>query len=232
MAILITEEAVVKTVVPKKSFFNIEELNEIVEGWIEPLKVGPLWVIYKEDITRGSLNEVASMVFRMPLRGKVLVVPVQQLPCEWDLMDEEDRHYTAEEVDCGFLLSLQTTLLQSHYAQGAAYSPNGTAIFNMKGKEEWMYDPRTDDQEDEHDENANRFLKEKVYPFLVNSKKKQLKEMLLFEDDEVVVKVKTAEDFLYTINRIIQVYVEEEEYEKCAQLQKIIDDLKSADKTS
>ena len=229
MAVLITSESIVKLVNPKGGRFDIAELNDIVEGWIEPFKIGPLWIMHSEDSKKYDQNEIASTIFQISLRGKVLVVPVQQLPKEWDLMNPEDEKYTGEEVDMGFLLSLHKTLVNRNLAsENTIYSPDGSMFFNDRSaKEVWTYDPREDD--DEEEEISRKFLKEKVYPFLVKTKKKRIKDMLLFEDDEIVVKVNTPEDFLYTINRIIQVYVEEEEYEKCAQLQKIIDDLKSAD---
>ena len=90
MAVLITTEAIVKTISPKNTKFGIDDLNEIVQGWVEPVKIGPLWVMHKEGAKQEPLNEIASMVFNVPLRGKVLVVPVQQLPPEWDLMEPDD----------------------------------------------------------------------------------------------------------------------------------------------
>jgi hypothetical protein len=226
MAVLITSESIVKLVNPKGVRFDIAELNDIVEGWIEPFKIGPLWIMHSEDSKKYDQNEIASTIFQISLRGKVLVVPVQQLPKEWDLMNPEDEKYTGEEVDMGFLLSLHKTLVNRNLAsENAIYSPDGSMFFNdRRTKEIWTYDPRED--EDIEEETARNFLKEKVYPFLVRSKKKQLKDMLLFEDDEIIVKVSTIDDFLYTINRIIQVYVEEEEYEKCAQLQKIAEQIR------
>ena len=140
MAVLITEEARVKTVSPNSKTFTLEELNSIVDGWIEPVKIGPVWVIYKQDLKSGPLNDIASRVFQVALRGKVLVVPVQQLPAEWDLMEEEDQNYTAEVVDCGFLISLQTMLITSSMNDEGLgiYGPDGSALFSPRMIEAWI----------------------------------------------------------------------------------------------
>lgn len=224
MAVLITSEAIVKTVSPKNSKFGIEDLNEIVDGWIEPVKIGPLWIMYKEGSKEDPVNEIASMVFNMPLHGKVLVVPVQQLPTEWDLMEPEDFKYSGEEVDCGFLLSLQTILIHKKLAEegGAFYSPDGTAIFDIGPKEEWMYDPKINDSDDQ----TKEFLKS-IYDYVVSSDVYKLKEGVLFEDESLIVRVENVKDLNLAISQMIDVYVEEEEYEKCAKLQKIINDLKN-----
>ena len=225
MAVLITTEAIVKTVSPKNLKFGIDDLNEIVDGWIEPVKIGPLWIMYKEGSKEDPINEIASMVFNMPLHGKVLVVPVQQLPTEWDLMEPEDFRYSGEEVDVGFLLSLQTILISKKLMEedGAFYSPDGSAMFNMiDAKEEWMYDPKINDS----DEQSKEFLKS-IYDYVISSKTDKLKEGVLFEDEGLIVRVENIKDLTLAISQMIEVYIEEEEYEKCAKLQKIINDLKN-----
>jgi len=225
MAILITSEAIVRTVSPKQSKFGIDDLNDIIEGWIEPVKVGPLWIMYKEGSKTEPLNELASLVFNMPLHGKVLVVPVQQLPSDWDLMEPEDFKYSGEEVDVGFLLSLQSLLMQKKLFddQGIMYSPDGSAIFDFGPKEEWTYDPNVNEQDDV----ATRDFLKSVYPYLATKESAELKGGVIFEDEGLIVRVQNIKDLTLAINQMIDMYVEEEEYEKCAHLQKIINDLKN-----
>lgn len=224
MAVLITSEAIVKTVSPLKNKFGIDELNDHIDGWIEPVKIGPLWIMYKEGSDKDPLNEIASMVFNMPLHGKVLVVPVQQLPTEWDLMEPEDFKYSGEEVDCGFLLSLQSLLIHRKLMEEGEgfYNQDGTTIFDVGPKEEWMYDPKVNDFDDQ----TKEFLKS-IYDYVVSSDVYKLKEGVLFEDESLIVRVENVKDLTLAISQMVEMYVEEEEYEKCAQLQKIINDLKN-----
>ena len=224
MAILITPEAIVKTVYPKNQKFDIDSLNDLVRGWIEPLKIGPLWVMYKENPENEPLNQIASMMFNVALRGDVLVVPVQQLPSEWDLMDENESQYTGEEVDMGFLVSLQNTLSTHELlSKGATaiYSQDGSVIFDMipEIKEEWMYDPDVN----KLDENTKAFFRQ-LYPEL---KLSQLKSNILYEDEGLVVRVSNSKDMIKALEQMIQMFVVEEEYEKCASLQKNIEEIQS-----
>jgi hypothetical protein len=62
---------------------------------------------------------------------------------------------------------------------------------------------------------------------VVNSKADKLKEGVLFEDEGLIVRVQNIKDLTIAIGQMIDMYVEEEEYEKCAQLQTIINDLKN-----
>jgi len=225
MAILITSEAIVKTVSPKQTKFGIDDLNDLIEGWIEPVKIGPLWIMYKEGSDAEPLNELASLVFNMPLHGKVLVVPVQQLPSEWDLMEPEDLRYTGEEVDVGFLLSLQSLLMHKKLQadHGIMYSPDGSAIFDFGPKEEWIYDPNVNEQDD----TATRDFLKSVYPYISTKESNDLIGGVIFEDEGLIVKVQNIKDLTLAINQMIHMYIEEEEYEKCAHLQRIINDLKN-----
>jgi hypothetical protein len=178
-------------------------------------------VIYKQDLKTGPLNDIASQVFQVSLRGKVLVVPVQQLPAEWDLMEEEDRKYTAEEVDCGFLISLQAMMTANRLAQEnfGIYSPDGSALFSPQMKEEWIFNPAV--EEDTNEDDYMEFYKMKMYPFVIKAKKKAIKENILFEDKDVIVKTRNSRDYLAAVNQLIQIYETTEEYEKCAELQKV-----------
>lgn len=115
MAIKITTDGYVKTLKPFTSYFNLQDLENEVGGMIEPVKIGPVWVMYSENAKKDGipLNKVASFFFEVAIHGSVVVVPPQQLPPEWDIMDEKDYIYTAEQVDEGFLISLQRCLIQS-----------------------------------------------------------------------------------------------------------------------
>jgi hypothetical protein len=224
MAVLITTEAIVRMIRPQKNSFNVDDLNGLVDGWIEPVKIGPLWVMYKENAKDEPINEIASLLFQMPLHGKVLVVPVQQLPREWDLMEPEDQQYSGEEVDCGFLLSLQNILVHNKLfkEEGTLYSNDGTMVFDAMPsvKEEWIYDPHVNDL----DENTKTFFKQ-IYEYVI-SEDKSVKEGILYEDEGMVVRVQNVKDIEETITQMIDVFVEDEEYEKCAQLQKMLTHLK------
>ena len=88
MAIILSTEKIVRSFRPENgTTFTIDELNDLVGGWVEPFKVGPVWVMQKEKaINDSQYNELASFFFEVALYGEIVVVPPQQLPRDWDLM--------------------------------------------------------------------------------------------------------------------------------------------------
>jgi hypothetical protein len=225
MAIILSTEKIVRSFRPENgTTFTIDELNDLVGGWIEPFKVGPVWVMQKEKSAKNSLyNELASMFFEVALYGEVLVVPPQQLPREWDLMEYEDQFITAEMVDNGMLISLQNALaLKKLQQENPSWNINPIEFFNSQfnftPKEEYNYDPPTD--EFQIDEGTAEFL-EKVYNY-ITSAPLQFRNGVLLDESRVI--VRTKKENLKTVLQIIKgMYLESEQYEKCAALQQLED---------
>ena len=213
MAVKITSDAIVRVIKPVSHQFNLDELNDQVEGWIEPLKIGPIWVMYKEKAKEEGepLNQVASFFFDVAMYGTVLVVPAQEMPTEWDLMEDKDYEYSSGQVDSGFLSSLQQALV---------YNRVFNKDDNFKGftKEEWSYEPS-----DEINEEVKDFFR-KAYDSIVSTHLTK-DNTVLFEDDDVIIKTPSNEDRIKTIQQMIDYFVEEEEYEKCGKLLKLKEDL-------
>lgn len=210
MAIKLTTESIVKMVHPSELQFTLDELNEHVSGWIEPFKVGPIWIMYKENSkeTGEPLNKVASLFFNIAMYGTVLIVPPQQMPPSWDLTDESDRKYTAEQVDTGFLSALQTALVHNRVIgqNKEAYVPT---------KEDWTYVPPN-----EVDDETISFFNQS-YWFIVQTKR-SVDDNILYEDERLIVRALPA-DRLKTLHQMMDYYISLEEYEKCSELKKIID---------
>lgn len=218
MAVKIGTDNILRMVRPNSYKFTLEELNNGVNGFIEPVKMGPLWVMYSEEakINGEPLNKVASFFFDVAIHGTVLVVPPHQLPSEWDLMEPEDYRYTADDIDGGFLRSIQQSLIYSRTfgleldedeLNGTFYNP----------VEKWNYKPN---ERSEITEDVIEFYN-KSYEFIVKNSIKD--NVVLFEDGvEVTVATEDMETF---INQLIEHFVNEEAYEKCAKLKQVYEDL-------
>lgn len=225
MAVLITLDKVVKMIRPEKgSAFDLEELNQIVGGWVEPFKVGPVWVMQREENPEeiDDLNEVASNFFDLPLHGPVLVVPAQQLPVEWDLMDAQDKFFTPDMVDSGFLLSLKTSieLLELQEEQPPLYgnmSPGSyfSHKFLLPEKEEFVYNPDSDVQ---INPDLEKFLNSS-YEYITRDPM-QFKKGVILEDEDVIVRT-PPENRKTVLGIMMNLFLENEEYEKCAEIQKL-----------
>lgn len=224
MAIKITIENIVKPLRPANgSVFNIDELNEEVGGWIEPFKVGPVWVMSAEKSRQNGnpINDLASFFFEVALHGDILIVPPQQLPSDWDILEDEDKRLTPDMVDSGFLLSLQNALMVKRLRDqnpGMIVDPEKhfTQEFDfLQPKEEYTYDPPVDE---EIDANTADFLT-KVYEYMTKAPAKFKNGILL---DETQVTIRTQKENLKKILSMMKgMYLETEEYEKCAVIQQV-----------
>jgi hypothetical protein len=212
MAIKITADAIVKMIRPKDQHFSLDELNDHVNGWIEPLKVGPVWVVYREKSKENGepLNQVASFFFDVAIYGTVLVIPPQQMPIEWDLLEPADLQYSSDQVDTGFLSALQGALVYNRVF-GATNIVSQNSVIR---KQEWSFKPS-----DAIDEETAEFFN-KAYESIVKIRKDN--ENVLFEDETLVVKTSSTEDKVKTIKQMIDYFVQSEDYEKCAELQKLV----------
>jgi hypothetical protein len=208
MAIKITSDAIVRTVKPAIQQFSLNELNDHVDGWIEPLKIGPIWVMYREKAKENGepLNQLASFFFDVAMHGTVMVVPPQQMPPEWELMEDVDYRYSSDQVDSGFLSALHQALVLNRFID----KPTADELSSFM-KEEWSYQPSNEIGEDE----KNFFRK--VYDTLVKQNLKK-EDNVLFEDDDIIVKTENNEERIKALQQMIDYFVEEEEYEKCAKL--------------
>ena len=211
MAIKITTDKVVRIIRPDSRKFNLTELNGHVEDFISPLKIGPVWVMSGEgcESAGAEYNEIASFFFGSSFYGNVIVGPPQQLPADWDIMEPSDYKYTAEEIDGGVLLSLQTALVHNRIF-GSIDGP-------YTSKEEWTFTPP---KNDEIDEGTHKFYRQ-VYEYITENPD-MFKKNILLQDEEVVVKTDTSDDRKVVLQQMLDYFVYEEEYEKCALLQKVI----------
>lgn len=223
MGIRISTDNTIRPLRPESGpYFNITELNNSVGGWVEPFKVGPVWVMYREKAKEKSLpiNEIASYFFEVALYGEVLVIPPQQLPTDWDLMEPHERYIESDMVDSGFMLSLQNALMVKKMKEenpGMIIDPADFFMsqYNVRPKEEYMYEPPSD-----IDGGTADFLT-KVYDYISKSPL-QFSNGVLLEDSQVI--IRTAADKKKRILELIkEIYLEKEEYEKCAVIQKMED---------
>jgi len=221
MAIKITADSIVRVIRPEGYKFTLDELNTQVNGFIEPLKIGPVWVMYSEEAKTNNepLNNVASYFFDIAMYGTVIIVPPHHLPTDWDLMEPEDYRYTAEDIDSGFLMSLQQALIHKRVFGESSSNSNERLFERLKVKEEWTYKPQSDDSQ--LDKNTIDFY-EQVYEY-IRSNPDMIRKNILLSDDEIVVKIDSDEDKTLMINQMIEYYITEEQYEKCSLLKTVIE---------
>lgn len=224
-------------------YFNVDMLERIVGGWPEPCKIGPIWLIKNEDTEKvfENYNQVASMFFQTPIYGDIMALSALELPPEWDLIDEVDKKYSVKDIDEGFLKSLSDLTLSTDnifdnegnhidiesnstssghwsYQEGDDYFGKGW----LNQKNEYFYNPNKPKHPETSHENYTNFLRD-AYNFIVDSSKDNFDEFIVFEDDANIVKVNKREDQVKTIDQIMKLFIDDEDYEKCAVLRDIIE---------
>lgn len=219
MAIKIDTESSVRVIRPTSKTFTLEELNDCIDGFIEPIKIGPVWVMYDEKAKESGepKNKVASFFFNVALYGVVLIVPPQQLPKEWDLMSDADRRYTPDDIDSGVLLSLQSALMNVRVfgAPGKQYIDDLSDRFLPQ--EEYTYSPKAGAT---IDENTQDFY-DKVYDYIVQNPE-QFKKNIAMSSSTLLVKLSNDDDRKLLVNQMIDFFLTQEAYEKCAILKKVL----------
>lgn len=208
MAIKIETNNIVRVFRPVGKAFTLQEINDEVGGLVEPQKVGPLWLMYDEEQS-GEVNRIATMFFDSTLRGTVLVIPPQELPAEWEAMDETDYRYQASDVDTGFLLALQKAMAATNAFGSGSILGDGISRF-MSAQEEWVYTPP---DTDELDENTIDFYNQ-VYDY-ISKNPDMFKKNFLFSESTMVVKIEQEQEKKKMIQQMIDYYISTEEYEKC-----------------
>jgi len=217
MALKIGLDNVVKIIRPANKKFNLQDLNDNVDGFIEPFKIGPVWVMHDEKAKEKGepINKIASFFFQVAMHGTVLVVPSQQLPADWDVADPEDFSYTSDEIDTGVLISLQNALMYNRVFGGLRNPLD--SIENILPKEEWVYKPG----EEKQDDSLIDFYHQ-VYDYITNNPD-SFRKNVIADDNFVIVRLDSHEDKEMMINQMINHFLQTEEYEKCAVLKKTLE---------
>lgn len=220
MALKITTENLVKIFLPHNGkVFTMDELNKEVGGWIDPFKVGPVWAMSREKAKGHGLpiNALASGFFEIPLYGEVLIVPPQQLPSDWT--DEDDHPgISADMIDSGFLLSLQSSIAQLKMLEKNPLAGHiGVKEFFLKNfdtqpREEYTYEPP---KPEDIDEVTEKFLS-KVYEYIATHPLEFSKGVLL-EDTLIRIRAE-GKDLKQVLSIMTDMYLQTEEYEKCSVL--------------
>lgn len=213
MAIKISVDGKISKILPgTNNYFDINAMEEIVEGWPYPMKIGPVWVIQNEDLytTQKNINNLASRFFCRSIFGEVFIVSSHELPPSWDLLDDFDNKYSAEIIDSGFIKAITEMVINENYYLPIDYSYTKNQNFTKKLKNEYIYSP---ENQNKSTDEFKDFLREGIDYITSNEK-----EFVIFEDENNIVRVKGKKDQVKTLEQMLEIFVEEENYEAAAKI--------------
>lgn len=223
MAFLIDLKGEIKKVEPKNRYFDVDDIRKLSEGWFIPDKVGPIWMIYNEDLNDkknpDDFNSIASAFFMRELYGKIVILTSYEMPNDWDIKDDEDLQYTHEEIESGFS-NLFSKFLLSTYSY---HTPNMDAFTHnpTEQKSHFLFKPNDVNYPNVKNPHEFKEFLRSSYDFIINSYEKNSDNFTMIEDDSMIIKVKSKKDQIMALEYVISILEEDEEYEKCANLSKI-----------
>jgi hypothetical protein len=210
MAIKVSVTGEILKILPLHNYFNINEMEHFVGGWPYPIKIGPIWVIQNEELikTQEDKNNLASRFFRSNMFGDILILSSHELPAEWDLLDDNDKKYTPEEIEAGFIKSLTEMVIYENFY----YPINSPELKNVNKhkKTEYIYSP---EKQKVFDEDFKVFLKN-AFDHIIENKE----DFIVYKDENNIVKVENKNDKLKTLEQMLNIFVEEENYEVAAKI--------------
>jgi hypothetical protein len=210
MAVQISANHMVSIIYPKGVSFTWGEIHEQVGSKIEPLCFDHFWLIYDEmgHAKKKPLNQIASLVFGVPLYGEVITIPTQQMPDDWEVSDLIRSDYQIEDIDNGVLLTIQKAIdYQRKVNQGQE---------PVVALEEWIYDP---DGEVQTKGDIDLFYSS-VYDFIVENPHKFHQKNIIFSDMFLEIKLPHNQAQISIVRKMIKHFEELEIYEKCLVLKK------------
>lgn len=216
--------------------YTLDMLEEVVGGEIYPDKYGVRWFVFNKNDNQikneERYNLVATMYFNKDIYGDVMVISAKELPPEWDLVTKDDEKYEIDEFDDIFLDDLKNMgLVEFKEEYENIRSMKGTYDINdidnidrsLYPKMEYLYNPDlSSENETINNEGFDEFLKDS-FSFIVKTAKN--KKMIVFEDDYHLIKVIKKDHKLKTIDQLIELFLKEEDYIKCAKLRDIKEEL-------
>lgn len=236
MALRIRYNGSVEQLTPgNSSYYNVGMIEEVIGGFPNPRKVGLTWIILNSDENEVKipeiLNPIATAYFGYEIYGDVMVVTSKELPPDWDLLDYDDQKYTIEEIENQFLGNLHDMSLITFNQDMGNYKDmfnTDTGVernpYVSLPKAEYIYNPdKAEDSEGIQKENFQDFLMDS-YNFIINTAEE--KKMIVFEDDYHLIKIENKDHKIKTIDQLINIFLGEEEYEKCVTLRDVKEKIK------
>lgn len=212
MPYIIKNSGKLQEINPSGDYLTIDDIKEITGGWFTPDKIGPIWLIIPENVTKSkeTYNIYASIFFMRDIYETPLVLTTYDLDPELNLFDNEDRHFTKTEIETSF----------KNMYDNFINNLDNPEISEPK-KVEYFFRPDQINIETAKKPDEYRYFLTQSYNFIIESYDKKSKMMTMLEDENSIIRIETKEEQISAINQIIKALEENEEYEKCAKLSSI-----------
>lgn len=213
MAVVITVQGKKINYKPQRGKFTIQEISEYLDGLVEPTFIGNNWVFVNKNGIQLRLpyNQYASAIMGFNIYGLCLIVPQEELPCQFFLNDKNNELLDKQDID-----ELFEYTEPNYYIKNINYNE-----FDNNENKEDLY---TKFQNDEIEKNKLDILYYSAYKNLIEKHvpfNKLIKKFIIFDDGINIIDVPTTESQIKILDKMITYFSEKEEYEKCIEILKL-----------
>lgn len=212
--------------------YDLNELAIELQTEIENLNIadmGPFVLI--TDNLQKEINSVATIFFRFPVGGDVLLVSGNEIG-EKKYITKENTKYEVTETEAGIIKSIKDTIAIYQMVMDDKEIDDSNFPKSI-----YYYDPDkiVEEENEEEIEFTTEFFNS-AYKTIEDYKRKKssdlkLADLILLEDHDLVVKFPPNNKKIEKIfKNMIDYFIEQEEYEKCSILEKTLKHSKDNDK--
>jgi len=199
--------------------FTIYEISKYLDGLVEPAFIGNNWVFMNKNglLLKMQYNEYASKMMGFDIYGLCLIIPQEELPCQFFLADDEYENENENEDEYKDNKYQNDTEYKEtkHQQNESDYMPNDDieSVDNILSK---IY-------QKEKETKKLKFLYEQAYKNLILSKKSYYdllnkNNFIIYENESNVFDCPTKESKIQMLQDMITFFINTEEYEKCIEL--------------
>jgi hypothetical protein len=195
--------------------FTIYEISKYLDGLVEPAFIGNNWVFINKNgsLLKMQYNEYASKMMGFDIYGLCLIVPQEELPCQFFLADDEYENDEYENDNYESNESNAEYKETKHQQNESDYMLNDDieAMDNVLSK---IY-------QKEQEVKKLKIFYEQAYKNLISSNKSYydlLQNFIVYENENNVFDCPTKESKTQILQNMITFFINIEEYEKCTDL--------------
>lgn len=201
MAIVITPSGKKLNYKSKNEKFSIIEISEYLDGIVKPVFAGNNWIFVNENGIQLKLpyNQVASAMLGFNIYGLCLIVSQDELPCQFFILNENQNMKNYQQINRNNFES----------AGGIDYSGDEFLSNIYKKEQEKLRIKQIYLQ-------AYKNLIENKIPF------EELKNnFIVYKENDNIINTSDYESRIDILNKLIDFFTEEEDYEKCIEFVKL-----------
>lgn len=237
MALKITTEGYLKIERPIGEIFTVNEMSDLLRTDVDYVKFVDMgtFILVVDGAPERTMNFVGSLYFRFGIFGNLLVISGNEIDKKSPIVSTENTKWAVDELEAGMIKNIKDVLniykmvMTNEEQSQSSVPPNAVPAKQTekktKGKTVYHFDPEKEGEMSEDELQFTEQFYQNAYKALKHVKNIDVSNIVLYEDYEVIIKFIPGK-VKKTINDMINYFSSIEEYEKCAVLRDIVENVK------